>query len=451
MEERLQVAEHAWSLEDTTLWYGRVIAFRALLAIWQDKPHDAASFAGKALTCLPEEENEWRSICFGAIGEEARLAGRLDVARQRFQDALSLCITSNNIPGIRIFQLALADVGSDRGGLHEAAERYQQVLNEAGNDLIDKARALLGLSRLSYEWNSLDVAEQEAQEALDLGMQLLDEALQVQASLVLARIQSAQGEIVQALQLLQAQLARLQPTCLQYYRRELLMWQARLHLTEGDVSAVQRWLSMRMDGDEKLPLPLRVQEELLSVRWLLTQVKAQEALVTLERLQNDAQGMGHIRMLLEIQMLKVQAQDALYQRKEAQQLLLEVLSQASSEGYLRLFLDEGEVIGNLLRGMLPDIREKSLISHALAIVNAFAQRLTAQGHPSISSPLQEPLSSQELRVLRLLAAGHSRQEIADELVVSLNTVKTHLKRIYHKLNVTNHERACEVARNLHLL
>ncbi|GHO98198.1 hypothetical protein KSF_082460 [Reticulibacter mediterranei] len=65
--------------------------------------------------------------------------------------------------------------------------------------------------------------------------------------------------------------------------------------------------------------------------------------------------------------------------------------------------------------------------------------------------LDDPLSQQELRILRLLVDGHTRQEIADELAVSMNTVKNHQKCIYRKLDVTSHERACEVARNLHLL
>jgi len=75
--------------------------------------------------------------------------------------------------------------------------------------------------------------------------------------------------------------------------------------------------------------------------------------------------------------------------------------------------------------------------------------LTEQGHPVLSSPLQEPLSSQELRILRcsLLVVLGKRSPRTGGL---LNTVKTHLKRIYHKMNVTNHVRACEVARNLHL-
>lgn len=63
----------------------------------------------------------------------------------------------------------------------------------------------------------------------------------------------------------------------------------------------------------------------------------------------------------------------------------------------------------------------------------------------------EPLSVQERRVLRLLAAGRSNPEIAQELVVSVNTVKTQTQSIYRKLNVNSRKEAREAARQLKLL
>ena len=65
-------------------------------------------------------------------------------------------------------------------------------------------------------------------------------------------------------------------------------------------------------------------------------------------------------------------------------------------------------------------------------------------------PLLEPLSQQEQRVLRLIAAGQSNADIARELVVSPNTVKTHVKNIYRKLNVSTREEAQAAARELRL-
>jgi LuxR family maltose regulon positive regulatory protein len=61
------------------------------------------------------------------------------------------------------------------------------------------------------------------------------------------------------------------------------------------------------------------------------------------------------------------------------------------------------------------------------------------------------LSAQEQRVLRLLAAGLSNPEIARELVVSTNTIKTQVQSIFRKLNVSNREEAAEIARELKLL
>ena len=67
------------------------------------------------------------------------------------------------------------------------------------------------------------------------------------------------------------------------------------------------------------------------------------------------------------------------------------------------------------------------------------------------SAFQEPLTAQEQRVLRMFAAGLSRQEIASELVVSVNTVKTHLRHVYRKLDVSNRRQARDAARQLSLL
>ena len=65
--------------------------------------------------------------------------------------------------------------------------------------------------------------------------------------------------------------------------------------------------------------------------------------------------------------------------------------------------------------------------------------------------LLETLTQQELRVLRLLALGRSNQDIAQELVVSLNTVKTHVKNLYSKLHVSSRTQASTLARDLQLL
>jgi LuxR family maltose regulon positive regulatory protein len=150
-------------------------------------------------------------------------------------------------------------------------------------------------------------------------------------------------------------------------------------------------------------------------------------------------------------MLMVLAYAARKQVHEARSLLLVVLSQASAEGYLRLFLDEGAALATLLRFLTPYLREPSLLAYLQTMLQAFAQERQQPSAVLAATPLVEALSPQEQRVLRLLAAGRSNREIANELVVSVNTVRTQVQSIYRKLDVNNRVAAGATARHLHLL
>jgi LuxR family maltose regulon positive regulatory protein len=254
--------------------------------------------------------------------------------------------------------------------------------------------------------------------------------------------------------MLAAQLTAIQPTRLPLLYREIQYWQDRLQLAVGDLSGVERWWANLPQHDAALPPAHQEQEELLVARWLLAQGKAQEALIMLERLLAAAQGDGRIRSALEIQMLMALAYAVGKQEHEAQQQLRMVLVQARSENYLRLFLDEGEPMAMLLHNLFANLREKSLLSYLQTIVRAFVQEEHAGQLATtdlIPASLIEPLSPQEQRVLHLLATGLSNPEIARELVVSVNTIRTQVQSIYRKLGVSNRVAASEAARSLQLL
>jgi len=139
----------------------------------------------------------------------------------------------------------------------------------------------------------------------------------------------------------------------------------------------------------------------------------------------------------------------LKQAQPAKDTLREALPIAYSDRYQRLFLDQGTAVRAVLKALLPEINEKYLADYARTLLRAFNREGEKERQSAASSMLVEPLSSQELRVLRLLEAGLSRQEIAQELVISVNTVKTHLQHIFQKLNVTNRSEAIRAARSLH--
>ena len=112
---------------------------------------------------------------------------------------------------------------------------------------------------------------------------------------------------------------------------------------------------------------------------------------------------------------------------------------------MRVFVDEGPPMAELLRAAAKADIAPGYVHRLLAAYAPAQQALPNQ------QGLIEPLSQRELEVLRLLATELSGPEIARELVVSLNTMRTHTKHIYGKLGVNSRRAAVRRARELELL
>ena len=110
----------------------------------------------------------------------------------------------------------------------------------------------------------------------------------------------------------------------------------------------------------------------------------------------------------------------------------------------RVFVDGGKPIVALLRAILPALDDKNQVAFARNI-------LRAANDNDPGTPLASSLSQQERRVLRLIAAGSSNADIAADLVVSVNTVKAHVKAIYRKLEVSSRLEAANAARDMDLV
>jgi LuxR family maltose regulon positive regulatory protein len=459
LEKLFQMAEESYRVERDLPRLGEVFAFRSLAAWRQDDAIEAASYARQALTWLSEEQQTWRGLSLSVMGKaELLYNGRVDAGRGMLEEAYTLCEATDN----RHFRLSrattnmLARAFFEQGELHRPFEYYQGVINKAREGYAhsdDIAHALFGLARISYERNELEMAWQQAEEVLAIGQYLAQEFHEVQAILLLARIQNARGETTAARQRLDALLARIpatQPDPAWPLSREILTLQARLALADGDLVAVQRWIT-GLDRSGGLLFPFATEQEMLILaRWHLAQGRREAALQLLQDLLREAQETGRRRSAFEAQALLALAYAAHEQQGQARQILLTLLAQTCTEGYLRLFLDEGEAMAVLLRTLVLHIREQPLLAYLQGIMRAFpGSQGTLATSPATLLP--EPLSSQELRVLRLLVPGRSNAEIARELVVSVNTVRTHMQNIYRKLDAHNRAAAVEVARQLHLI
>ena len=166
--------------------------------------------------------------------------------------------------------------------------------------------------------------------------------------------------------------------------------------------------------------------------------------------------MGSVIQILLLQALVYQAQDNL---PHALAPLERALALAEPEGYVRIFVDEGES----MRLLILDFRlliEKESRDQARKLIGYIDRLLAAFARPAsipqskidnLKSTMVEPLSERELEVLRLLRTDLNGPEIARELVVSLSTLRTHTQNIYAKLGVNNRRAAVRRAEELDLL
>ena len=152
--------------------------------------------------------------------------------------------------------------------------------------------------------------------------------------------------------------------------------------------------------------------------------------------------------LLEALVLK----SVLYEKQNETTLALETLNNAlaiaAPEGYIRIFINEGKLIADLLNLYLTYYSKEK--SNSIVYVTKLLQELNKElAKPA--QPIEEPLSDREIEVLRLLSAGYSNKEIADKLFLAVGTIKKHTHQIYQKLNVDSRVQAIQTARELNLI
>jgi LuxR family maltose regulon positive regulatory protein len=184
---------------------------------------------------------------------------------------------------------------------------------------------------------------------------------------------------------------------------------------------------------------------------LLAEQACPEALALLERLGGLAAAQGRTGSLVEVRVLQALALAARGQDSSALAALAEALCLAAPEGHTRVFLDEGPPLTALLDRLADAVRRGRLAAERVPPAGWLHH---LRGQFRLAAPvagLVEPLSDRELEALGLLAAGRTNREIAEELVVALDTVKKHVSHVLDKLGAANRTQAVARARELRLL
>jgi LuxR family maltose regulon positive regulatory protein len=360
----------------------------------------------------------------------------------------------------------LGQVQRAQGRLGAALRTYQQGLEtagEAGQQLPPAGMAHVGMAEVLYERDELPAAHEHATEGVALCRQLAFTQTLATGLGMLARIRQAQGDTAGALDAIgQAERVELSPQVTALLN-PVPAWRARLLLARGEVAAAARWASERGLGTNGEPGYPREGEYLALARILLAEHAPGQALGLLERLHAQAAAQGRTGSVIEMTALQALARAAGGDQGAALATLAEALALAAPQGYLRVFADEGAPMARLL-GRLASAQRTGRAALPGAVPPHYLDRLARAFQPGGPRPasrttrgaagvagLAAPLSDRELEVLGLLAAGKSNQQIADELVVVLDTVKKHVGHILGKLGAANRTQAVARARALRLL
>jgi LuxR family maltose regulon positive regulatory protein len=411
--------------------------------------------AQQALDLLPEDEYHRRGTPAAILGLASWASGDLKTADKAFTDAMTDYKMAGNILFAITGTFVLADIWVTLGRLRQAFDLYQQSLQlaEGQGKYVRWGTADLytGLSELFCEQNDLEAAIEHLLRSKELGEQASFPRWSFRWFLAQARIKFAQGDLGGAIDALDEAERN-------YVRgpvpdvHPISAQKARVWVAQGSLAKAQNWVHEQdLSAGDELSYLCEF-EHLTLARILVAQYRntgeersIHDALELLKRLLDAAEDDGRMGSVIEILMLQALAHEVQDKTDTALVSLERALKLAEPEGYIRIFVNEGEPIMHLLseavtQGMMPDYANKLL----------GASKAKGDGGKA-SQLLIEPLSERELEILQLISDGLSNRQISERLYLAMPTVKGHNRNIFGKLQVKRRTEAVARARELELL
>ena len=436
-----------------------IALLRSYLAALRGNAEGTAAFASQTLAELSEGEQMLSSIAQCNLGIAEWLRGRLADAERAFVSGIARWQAASQHTVAAWGCYHLGQVQRAQGRLDAAARTCQQALDAitapARSPLPTAGPAYVGLGEVAYQRNELDTAFRHSSEGIALCRQFADLRALAAGLATLAWIRQASDDpagareaIGEARQAAPGPAGLLNPIPAQH---------ARLLLAQGNLTEAARWTTEGgLSADDEPDYP-REGGHLVLARVLLAQGEADRALALLGRLRAAAAAQDRAGSLIEIGALRALALAARGEEKATVDALAEALVIACPQGYVRMFADEGPPMAALLGRLITAQRTGQAVADVPLGYLARLQRAFDGGHPATEpgpaavSGIVDPLTSRELEVLRMLAAGRSNQAIARELVVTLDTVKKHVGHVLGKLGAANRTEAVARARELSLI
>ena len=411
--------------------------------------------AHRALELLPEDDYVGRGIPLGLLSLSHWANGDLEDAHAMLSQAMAGFRAAGSVAAATSVVFALADIRVTQGRLHEAARTFEEGLQRVQEqaDLVvpGVAELLVGVADVRREQGDFEAAERHLRRAWELGERAVQPGDEARLRTVMARLEAGLGNAERALRLLEeADRLRIRSPMPDF--RPTAACRARVWLQQGRIEEAEGWARASGRSGDEPPSYLHEFEHLVLGRVLLAGGRRErsgtlldQAWTLLSRLRRAAEEGGRTGSVLEVLVLQALILDARGDAQGAAEPLRRALELAEPEGYVRLFLDEGAPMAVLLRKV-----ERG------GLAGGYARRLRevagrAVSPPPATVPMHDAMTDREAEVLRFLTTDLSGPEIARQMNVSVNTLRTHVKNVYGKLGASSRQTAVRRARDLGLL
>jgi LuxR family maltose regulon positive regulatory protein len=428
---------------------GHIAAIRAYVAALKGHWSHSAELACEALDRLPEADLRVRGWTAAVLGCALRSQGDFAAAAQAFAEAIAISRAAGDsyLEVDVLWEQAVLQYG--QGQLHkvmstceEALQVANQYTKQGGWPLPVTGYTYTLMSDVFCEWNDLETALRYGRKGLELCQQWGQADALTQGYFRLAKVLHAAGETDDALEAIQEskQMARGLGAS---YVVAAGAHEARIRLAQGDVATATRLMKESGLGVHDEPKIEFCIGYLALARIHMAQGRLNETSELLLRLLRMVEAAGAMRPVIEVLILQALVLQAQGNGDQALAALERALSLAEPEGYVRVFVGEGAPMGALLR-------QAAARGIRLDYVGKLLAALEGEMHRRGMTELIEPLSEREMEVLRLLTTPLSTPEIAEELYLSVHTVRSHVRSIYRKLNVHKRMEAIQRAKELDL-
>ena len=442
--------------EDMRRQRARLTALRCYIACFQNDLVQAETLADQALRRLPEADLGFRPGVYGALGDTYRRNGRWQEAKECYLKLLDFSQAPVfRVEAVHVFG-ALADLDLRQGHLREAAANWSKALaaiqaqeNWGLFPLPVIGWVYMRTGEILYEWNALAESWDHLSRGLERAELGGDVRAMIAGYLLAGRLKLTEGDTETAAAYLEQARPLVESAQFSHWTSRFERFQLELWLVQNRLRSAVDWADKMLRSGALEGRPESETTQLAVARVLIVKGDAtsiERVLMRLERLLQVAVKEGRTGVQIESLAIQALAHWRRGERTSAMTALERGLRLAEPEGYMHLFTDLGLPMARLLQEARSRAVMPGYVEQLLAVFGA-----DLPVPPSTKQALPEPLTPREQEILELIAAGLTNREIAEQLVVSPETVKKHARAIYGKLGVRSRTEAAARARELDLL